>query len=69
MSSILSSVIGSQTIDELFVVVAWPYVQDLFDYDWFESECYLQLSEQESDVTPVSYFVPISRLLALTQPG
>jgi hypothetical protein len=68
MSSILSSVIGSQNIDELYVVVPWPYVQDLFEYEWFEDECYLQLPEPELNLIPARYFVPLTRLLAIAQP-
>ena len=44
-------------------------VQDLMDYDWFEQECDVQQPEPEEVFVVVAYFVPITRLLTITQPG
>jgi hypothetical protein len=69
MNSILSSFIGSQSLDELYVLVKWPEVQDLMEYEWFKPECYLHQGFDDQQYLSSAYFVPLTRLLSITQPG
>src|SRR5580704_6436047 len=27
--------------EDLYVLIQWPWVQELMDYDWFHQDCYL----------------------------
>ena len=50
------------TEDELYVLVQWPTVQELMEYDWFYKECYLQQAMESQEYLNSAYFVPLSRL-------
>ncbi len=45
-----------------FVLVIWPWVQELMDYPWFRQECYLMQGFPWQEHHDSSYFVPKKRL-------
>lgn len=61
--------IDTYSIDELYVLVQWPFVQNLMLYDWFRQECFLHLASHDQPYLSSAYFVPISRIMAIRQPG
>ena len=69
MNTELSTLISIAAIEDFYLLVKWPYVQDLMDYAWFQKECYLHQPFPEQEYFPSAYFVPLARILALKQPG
>lgn len=69
METTPSTLISSALIEDFYLLVKWPYVQDLMDYEWFRAECYLHQAFDDQPYLPLAYFVPIARILALKQPG
>ena len=69
MNTDLSTLIGSEIIDELYVLVKWPFVQDLMGYEWFRKECYLHNAFHDQEYLDSAYFVPITRIMEITRPG
>jgi hypothetical protein len=49
---------------EEYVLVLWPWVQELMEYPWFRTECYLLQGwkGQEHYESPAAYFVPTKRI-------
>jgi hypothetical protein len=48
---------------KLYTIVTWNNIQELLDYDWFESECHLINDEVGLEkYGSFAYFVPIERL-------
>lgn len=45
-----------------YVLIEWPQVQDLMEYDWFREECYLLQAAPWQDHIDSAYFVPKDRL-------
>jgi hypothetical protein len=58
-----------EMIEELYVLVRWPDVQELMGYEWFHQECFLCQSNDDQEDLSSAYFVPISRIMAVKQPG
>lgn len=48
-----------------YILVLWPYVQELMSYNWFRKECYLLQGFPEQEHHDSSYFVPKERIAAL----
>ena len=56
-------------IDSLYVLVLWPEVQELMEYDWFRKECILYNAFDDQEYLSSAYFVPYTRILEISQPG
>jgi len=69
MKNNLSTSIGPEMIEELYVLVQWPFVQDFMGYDWFHQECFLYQAHDGQPHLDSAYFVPVSRIMAVKQPG
>ena len=63
MDTELTPRIVAFTIDELYVLVEWPFVQDLMGYEWFRQECYLHNAFSDQQYLDSAYFVPLARML------
>ena len=51
---------------ETYVIVQWPDVQSLMDFDWFQDECHLINDENGVEKYGSSaYFVPKNRIDSL----
>jgi len=61
----LLAFVEANDINDVYVLIRWPYVQDLMEYHWFNPECYLY----KSFGLQRSYFVPIGRILKIKEPG
>ncbi len=68
MKNNLSKHVGAESIDELYVLVKWPFVQEFMDYEWFRTECFLYHASDDQPNLSSAYFVPISRIMAIKQP-
>lgn len=53
---------SATSVDELYVLIKWPFVQDLMNYDWFRTECLLYQAFEEQEHLDSAYFVPLKRL-------
>jgi len=62
MSNNLPQFSSATSVDELYVLVRWPFVQDLMEADWFRSECVLYQAFDEQEHLDSAYFVPLNRL-------
>ena len=68
MDSDLSTLIDSLPSNTLYVLVRWPFFEALKEYSWFDDECvYYGTWDTESIIK--AYFVPISRMLELSNQG
>jgi hypothetical protein len=45
-----------------YLLVLWPWCQELMKYDWFRKECYLLLASDDQEQFDGAYFVPKHRL-------
>ncbi len=52
---------------EEYVLVVWPWVQQLMDYSWFRAECYLMQGLAGQEHFDSSYFVPKKRIEELDE--
>jgi len=48
-----------------YILVLWPEVQDLMQYDWFDTECHLLNPLEDMEQYNSAYFVPKGRLQEL----
>jgi hypothetical protein len=62
MDNKLTNVIDSHSPDHLYVLITWPWVQELMEYNWFRNECILYQAFDEQQHLDSAYFVPIVRL-------
>jgi hypothetical protein len=69
MNTDRSSLMSNDSIDELYVLVRWPFVQEFMDYEWFRQECFLYQAFDDQPYLASAYFVPVSRIMAIRQPG
>lgn len=53
---------SATSVDDLYVLVKWPFVQDLMEADWFRAECILYQSSDDQEYFDSAYFVPLNRL-------
>ena len=68
MDSNLSTLIDSLPSNTLYVLVRWPFFEELKKCSWFDDECvYYGTWDTESIIK--AYFVPISRMLELSNQG
>jgi len=51
--------IKEMPISELYILVQWPFVQDLMEYNWFRAERLLYQSFEEQEYLDSAYFVPV----------
>jgi hypothetical protein len=68
MDKTLSIFIDSLPHENVYVLVQWPWVQELMEYGWFRKECYLHQAFDGQPYPPSAYFVPIGRIHALPKP-
>ncbi|MBA3830168.1 MAG: hypothetical protein H0X33_14610 [Taibaiella sp.] len=50
-----------------YVLVFWPYVQHLMEYDWFREESYLLNALEDQENYDSAYFVPKERIWELSE--
>jgi len=67
MDTNLKAFIATQSTDDLYVLIRWPFVQDLMDYDWFREESILYQAFEDQEYLDSSYFVPVTRLHEIEQ--
>lgn len=53
---------AATSVDELYVLVKWPFVQDLMEEVWFRSECVLYQAFDDQEHLDSAYFVPLNRI-------
>lgn len=53
---------NNYSTDYLYVLVLWPSVQELMDYDWFRAECMLYFAFDDQAHLDSAYFVPLKRI-------
>lgn len=63
MDNKLQAVIDAHPPDFHYILITWPWVQQLMEYDWFRSECILYQATGEQEYLDSAYFVPAPRLL------
>jgi len=49
-------------MNEEYILIPWPDVQDLMGKEWFRKECYLCQSFEDQEHFDSAYFVPKSRV-------
>ncbi|SFS62124.1 hypothetical protein SAMN04487890_102463 [Mucilaginibacter polytrichastri] len=64
MSTPLSTIIDKISTGT-YILVEWPFVQDLMEYDWFRQECYLHQAFGDQPYLDSAYFVPLIRLIEI----
>jgi hypothetical protein len=64
-SNQLLAFVEANDVNDMYVLIRWPHVQELMKYYWFDPECYLY----KSFGFQRSYFVPIGRILKIKEPG
>ncbi|HEY8931424.1 MAG TPA: hypothetical protein VIM55_19630 [Mucilaginibacter sp.] len=45
-------------MENVYVLILWPYVQELMGYDWFRAECILYMPFDDQTRHDSAYFVP-----------
>jgi len=55
--------IKEMPLDELYILVRWPFVQDLMEYNWFRAECLLHQAFDDQEYLDSAYFVPVKRIV------
>lgn len=45
---------------EGYVMIGWPEIQNIMDEDWFDEECFLDITDRNEDC---SYWVPQERII------
>ena len=51
--------------DMMYVLVLWPEVQALMEYEWFEPECLLYVALPGQYPLESAYFIPFYRLYGI----
>jgi hypothetical protein len=57
---------SATSVDELYILIKWPFVQDLMTYEWFRPECLLYQAFEEQEHLDSAYFVPLKRIYEIT---
>jgi len=65
MDAEITAFLQTQAMDDLYVLVRWPWVQELMEYDWFQQECLLHQAFEEQEYLSSAYFVPVARLFEI----
>ena len=55
--------------EDLYLSVHWPWVEGLMRHEWFQRDCYMVKAFEGQDYLDSTYFVPITRILQIDQPG
>lgn len=55
--------------EDVYVLIHWPWVQELMDYNWFRRDCCLHQAFEDQEYHSSAYFVPLSRIIEINQPG
>ena len=50
-----------------YVLIVWPWVQELMEYPWFRKECYLMQGFDDQEHFDSAYFVPKKRIDELSE--
>ena len=58
---------SATSVDELYVLIKWPFVQDLMEYSWFRSECLLYQPFDDHEYLDSAYFVPLKRIYEIKE--
>lgn len=53
----------------IYVLIEWPYVQDLMSQPWFATDCMLYQATDEQEQLPQAYFVPMERFAEAINQG
>ncbi|HZY38140.1 MAG TPA: hypothetical protein VFE53_15900 [Mucilaginibacter sp.] len=69
LSDVLTIDSVSFITEDLYVLVQWPWVQELMGYEWFQQDCYLQQAFDDQEYLSSAYFVPVTRVIEINQPG
>jgi len=48
--------------EEVYLLIRWPWVQNLMEYYWFRNECLLYQAFSDQEHIDSAYFVPVVRL-------
>lgn len=57
---------SATSVDELYILIKWPFVQDLMTYEWFRSECILHQAFDDQEHLDSAYFIPLKRIYEIT---
>lgn len=63
MTTLENTFIKEMPIDELYILVQWPFVQELMEYSWFRMECLLHQAFDDQPYLDSAYFVPVKRMV------
>jgi len=69
MKNDLSAMVNLGIIDELYVLIRWPELEEFIGEEWFQEECFPCKPFDEGQCRWSGYFVPIARYMAVYQPG
>ena len=69
MNDDLAAKIEAFASEDVYVLVHWPWVQDLMEYPWFRQECILYQAFDDQEHLDSAYFVPIERIIELSKPA
>lgn len=59
----------SDSLNDMYVLIKWPWVQNLMEHPWFRHECILHQAFDDQEYLDSAYFVPIERIKELSKPG
>ncbi|WP_374950245.1 hypothetical protein [Mucilaginibacter sp.] len=62
MPTPLTTFIKETPADSLYLLVQWPWVQELMEYNWFRKECLLHHAFDDQEYLDSAYFVPVKRM-------
>lgn len=65
MNAEITAFLQAKTTEDLYVLVRWPWVQELMEYDWFRQECLLHQAFDDQEYLSSAYFVPATRLMEI----
>lgn len=65
MNTEITTFLENRPIDDLYILVKWPWVQELMEYDWFRQECLLHQAFDDQEYLSSAYFVPVARLMEI----
>jgi hypothetical protein len=49
--------------ESIYILVLWPWVQELMEYNWFRKECFLHNAFDDQEYQESAYFIPVKRIL------
>jgi hypothetical protein len=63
MKGKLMAFIERHTIEQVYVLVQWPDVQDFMEEEWFAAEGILYQAFPDQEHLDSAYFIPLKRIL------